>query len=73
MGGRRKEGKLLKVNNGGERVEEVAKMTSKVGETLGKRGPLNGARKICPFGLDSRPTGTTGAPPELPVNRNTSY
>ena len=25
MGGRREEGKLLKVNNGGERVEEVAK------------------------------------------------
>ena len=60
MGGRREEGKLLKVNNGGERVEELAKMTSKVGETLGKRGPLNRTREICPFGSDSRTTGTSG-------------
>ena len=48
-------------------MEELAKMTSKVGETFGKRGPLNRAKEICPFGPDSRPTGTTGAPSVLDV------
>ena len=48
----------MKVNNGGERVEELAKITSKVGETIGKRGPLKRAREICPFGPDSCTTGT---------------
>ena len=57
----------MKVNNGGERVEELAKMTPKVEETLGKKGPLNRAREICPFGPDSCPTGSTGEPPEVPV------
>lgn len=54
-------------------MEELAKMTSKVRETIGKRGPLKRAREICPFGPDSCTTRISGAPPELQVNRDTRY